>query len=98
MVIETAQIEVKDHCAEAFESGVRAAREIFLAAEGCRSVALWRSFEHPLRYTLVVEWETVEDHIVTFRQSPGFAAWRRLVQDCFASPPRVEHQSIVSLS
>jgi heme-degrading monooxygenase HmoA len=97
MVIEIAHIEVKTGSVEKFEAGVRAAREIFLAAEGCRGMALWRSVEHDLRYRLVVEWDTLEHHTVTFRQSPGFAAWRQLVQDCFASPPQVEHQSIVPL-
>jgi quinol monooxygenase YgiN len=97
VIIEIAQIEVKPGYAERFESGVRAARKIFSAAQGCHGVALWHSVERPSFYRLIVEWETIQHHVVTFRESPGFAAWRELVQDCFASPPQVEHQEIVSL-
>ena len=97
MIVEIAQIEVKAGSVEKFEVGVRAAREIFLAAAGCRGIKLWRSVEHQFRYRLVVEWETLQHHTVTFRQSPGFTAWRQLVQDCFASSPQVEHNEIVPL-
>ncbi|MNT48405.1 hypothetical protein D3C72_1851860 [compost metagenome] len=54
---------------------------------------LFRSIEQPEQYTLVVEWETVEDHMVHFRESPEFQQWRALVGDTFAAPPNVHHVS-----
>ena len=33
---------------------------------------LYRSIEQPQRYTLVVDWETVENHMVDFRESTDF--------------------------
>jgi heme-degrading monooxygenase HmoA len=52
---------------------------------------LQRCVERPAHYRLVVKWETVEDHMVYFRQSDDFQDWRRLAGKYFASPPVVEH-------
>jgi hypothetical protein len=38
-----------------------------------------------------VQWETLENHTVDFRGSTDFQEWRKLVGDCFAAPPEVEH-------
>ena len=97
MVTEVAQIEVKPGFEAQFEQGVRQARALFLEAQGCQEMRLWRSLEQPLRYRLLVEWNTLEDHTVRFRGSPAFGTWRELVQECFASPPQVEHQQDVPL-
>ena len=48
-----------------------------------------------MRYLLFVQWETLEDHIVHFRNSENFAEWRRLAGPHFAAPPRVEHYEVV---
>jgi quinol monooxygenase YgiN len=52
---------------------------------------LSRSLEHPARYRLFVQWATLENHTVDFRESPDFLEWRKLVGHCFAAPPQVEH-------
>jgi len=97
MIYEIATIEVAPEREEAFEAGVRAARPLFDAADGCRSIGLQRSIEHPSRYRLIVGWDTVDHHMVEFRNSPAFDRWRELVGPHFASPPVVEHVSDVSL-
>jgi len=91
MITEIAQIEVGPGDEEAFEKAVARAVPHFLAAEGCHGVRLARSEEFPQRYRLLVEWETVEHHTVTFRGSEGFARWRELAGPYFAIPPVVEH-------
>ena len=95
MIFEVATIEVKAGAEEDFESGVFEAVTIFRRAQGCRSLRLERSVEFPSRYRLVVGWETIEDHTVRFRESPGFQAWRSLVGHTFAASPTVEHTSVV---
>jgi quinol monooxygenase YgiN len=94
MVLEIAQIEVKPGHEAAFEHGVSEAAPLFRRAKGCRSMALHRSVEQPTRYRLMVQWETLENHTVDFRESPDFQAWRALVSDHFAAPPAVEHTAI----
>jgi heme-degrading monooxygenase HmoA len=91
MIMEIAQIDVKPGMEERFEAGVRAAAPVFKRAKGCRGMALQRSHEKPQRYRLFVQWDTLENHTVDFRGSADFQEWRKLVGDCFAAPPDVEH-------
>jgi heme-degrading monooxygenase HmoA len=94
MVHEIAVIEIKPGMEKAFEEGAAKAVPLFQRAKGCRSMELRRSVETPTRYHLVVGWDTVEDHMVSFRQSADFQAWRDLVSHCFAGPPDMEHTSL----
>jgi heme-degrading monooxygenase HmoA len=96
MVLEAARIRVLDGREAAFEAGVAKAAPLFRRAKGCRSMSLRASEEEPGVYVLMVEWETLEDHTVTFRGSEDFHEWRRLVSDCFAEPPQVEHLRLVA--
>jgi quinol monooxygenase YgiN len=91
MILEIAEIEVKPGEEDAFEEGVRKAIPLFLRARGCHGVDLHRTVEAPNRYKLIVTWETVEDHMVHFRNSADFQEWRRLVGPHFAAPPQVVH-------
>ncbi len=91
MFWEIAQIEVKPGDESAFEAAVGKAVPLFKSARGCKGMRLHRSVEHPSRYRLVVDWDTVEDHTVHFRGSENFQEWRRLVGGFFASTPVVEH-------
>lgn len=95
MIYEIAQIEVIPGSEEAFEQAVKEAAPVFQAAKGCRSLRIDRSIEHPSRYRLVVGWDSVEDHMVTFRESDNFQRWRTLAGPHFASPPQVEHVETV---
>jgi len=42
-------------------------------------------------YLLMVEWDTVDDHLVHFRASPEYEEWRRLASPFFAQAPAVHH-------
>jgi len=90
-VTEIAVIEIRDGEEERFEAGAGAAVPLFRGAKGCRSMRIERSVERPLRYRLFVEWETIENHTVDFRQSDAFQQWRALVSGSFAAAPEVEH-------
>lgn len=91
MVLEIAQIDVKPGMEDAFEAGVREAAPLFKRAKGCTGLSLQRSAEMPQRYRLFVQWNTLENHTVDFRESADFQEWRRLVGHTFATPPEVEH-------
>ena len=95
MITEIAQIDVKPGMEKQFEAGVAKAAPLFKRANGCKGMALSRSHEKPQRYRLFVHWDTVENHMTDFRNSPDFQEWRKLVGHCFASPPEVEHASFV---
>lgn len=95
MFIEVAEVTVTDPAG--FEAAVAEARPHFLASEGCEGLTLHRVVETPDVYRLLVKWRTVEDHMVTFRQSEGFQAWRALASPFFAAPPSVTHSHEVPL-
>ncbi len=91
MVFEIAEIDVIAGQEADFEQAVAEASQYFQAAKGYNSLELNRSVENTSRYRLVVGWDTVEDHMVTFRESDSFQQWRKLASPFFAEAPRVEH-------
>jgi hypothetical protein len=44
----------------------------------------------------MIEWETLDNHIVDFRNSPAFLEWRAIVSPFFAAPPAVEHFQLLT--
>ena len=74
-----------------FAAAYRAAVAQLEASEGFRSARLNRGIESPSRFVLLVEWETLEAHTVSFRESERFTRWRELIGPYFDGPPRVEH-------
>ncbi len=95
MFMEVAEIHIKAGNEALFEAAVQQAVHLFQRARGCRKMHLERSVEQPSSYTLRVEWDTIDDHMVHFRESADFQAWRALVGEHFAAPPQVGHTTKV---
>ncbi|KKC24813.1 antibiotic biosynthesis monooxygenase family protein [Sphingomonas sp. SRS2] len=95
MIKELAEIDIKPGHEQAFEEAAALAKDLFLASKGCIAFRLHRSMEQPSRYRMFVEWETIEDHMIEFRNSDAFVEWRKLCGPHFQNPPRVEHLVIV---
>lgn len=91
MIREVAHLEIDPARTAGFLAGYRAAVPLFLAAKGCRSVALEQCVEQPGRFHLLIVWNTLEDHTVHFRNSEDFQKWRGLVGEYFVEPPQVVH-------
>ncbi len=91
MVLEHAVIDVTPGREAEFEAAFASASANISGSPGCRAVRLRRCIETPARYLLLVEWERLEDHTETFRQSPSFQRWRQGVGELFAAAPAVEH-------
>ena len=91
MVLEHAVITVKPGTAEEFERAMVQARSVIAACRGFVSLEVRRGVETPDRYVLLVRWETLEDHMVGFRESDAFVEWRSLIGPYFESPPLVDH-------
>lgn len=95
MIYEFATITIDPARADDFEAAVNMARPYFEEAPGFVSFALQKSIENVGRYILIVGWETVEAHVIDFRNAEGFQAWRNLVGGFFTSPPTVEHTNTI---
>jgi heme-degrading monooxygenase HmoA len=91
MVLEHALIDIRPGTGRDFEVALDEARQVIAASPGFVSLRLHRGVETEDRYLLLVEWETLEDHVVGFRESDAFTAWRALIGPYFASPPDVVH-------
>ena len=91
MITERARLTIKTGEEPEFEVAFGKAAPLFLRAKGCKGVSIERVVETPNVYILVVDWETLEDHTVTFRGTEDFQEWRRLAGPHFASAPEVEH-------
>jgi heme-degrading monooxygenase HmoA len=96
MILEAAEIRISPANKRDFEAAFTEARKIIASMPGFISHQLQRGIETDGRYLLLVEWRTVEDHTLGFRQSPQFQRWRELLGPFFASPPAVEHYERVS--
>jgi heme-degrading monooxygenase HmoA len=95
MISEIAILDVKDGEAAVFEIALSEAAALFKRAKGCLAFRLECSLEIPGRYWLIVHWETLEDHVVHFRNSDDHSAWHRLVRPHLALAPVLEHGRIV---
>lgn len=91
MIYEIAELYIKPETSAEFEAAVTQAVPLFQRAAGCLSMRLERCIEIPGTYHLVVGWQTVDNHMVDFRNSADFQEWRRLVGGFFALPPKVDH-------
>ena len=86
MILEVADIRVKEGTQAEFEKSVQVALDtIFPKAKGFVGQTFRKSIESADRYLLLLSWETLEDHTVGFRGSALFAEWRGLVGGFFAS-------------
>jgi heme-degrading monooxygenase HmoA len=91
VILERAIITVKPGQAEDFEKAFAQAAPLIRAAKGCRKAEMRRGIENPDSFILLAEWDTLEDHMVGFRESAAFAEWRAVLGPHFASAPAVEH-------
>jgi heme-degrading monooxygenase HmoA len=95
MVLEHAVINIKPGLDQEFEAALTEARSVVAESDGFISLNLHRGIESPDQYLLMIQWRTLEDHTVGFRQSERFTRWRALIGSYFESPPEVIHLSPV---
>ncbi|MBT9495477.1 MAG: antibiotic biosynthesis monooxygenase [Paucibacter sp.] len=96
MILEIAEIQIQPGQQAAFESAIaHGIKNVISQAQGFISARVQHGLESPERYMLQIEWATLEDHTLHFRDGPLFPAWRAIVGPFFAQPPRVEHYHAV---
>lgn len=97
VIREVADIRIQPGQQAAFEEAIqRALATVMVQAKGARRWRVDKGIENPERYVLQIDWETLEDHTVGFRQGPLFAQWRAIIGPFFAAPPHVEHFVVVA--
>ena len=97
MILEIAEIRIAPGQQAAFDEAIqRALATVASQATGMRGYKVNKGIESPERYVLQIFWDTLEDHTVGFRQGPLFAQWRAIIGPFFASPPVVEHFTLLT--
>jgi heme-degrading monooxygenase HmoA len=99
MILEVADIRIQPGQQAAFDEAIqRGLSSVISRAKGFQGWKVNKGLESPERYLLMIFWDTLEDHTVAFRGGPLFAEWRAIVGPFFASPPVVEHFTLLGKS
>ena len=99
MILELADIRIPPGKQAEFDAAIKRGVETVISkAKGFRGYKINKSIETPERYVLMIFWDTLENHTVDFRGSPAFQEWRAIVGPFFATPPVVEHFTLLAKS
>lgn len=90
MILEVAILNVIAEKPEEFEDTFSTAQNIISSVKGYKWHQLQRYIEVPNRHILLVQWETLEDHTVGFRQSAEYLEWKKLLHPFYDPSPTVE--------
>jgi heme-degrading monooxygenase HmoA len=90
-VLEVAMLNVIPGRESEFELAFKQASKIISSMKGFVHLQLQRCLERPNGYVLLVNWETLADHTVGFRQSSEYQEWRALLHHFYDPFPTVEH-------
>ncbi len=96
MILEVATLDVRPGQEVAFEAAFREASAIISSMRGYVSHELQRCLERRNRYVLLVNWQTLEDHTIGFRQSAEYQRWKTLLHHFYDPFPTVEHYELVA--
>lgn len=91
MILEVAILDVIPGREKQFELNFSIAEKIISSMKGYVNHQLQRCIEKPNRYILLVNWQTLEDHTIGFRQSSEYQEWKKLLHEFYDPFPTVEH-------
>ena len=95
MILEVAILNVIPTQEKEFEVAFDKAQKIISSINGYVSSQLHRCIEKNNQYILLVNWQTLEDHTVGFRESIEYQEWRTLLHHFYDPFPEVEHYKSV---
>ncbi len=91
MILEVAMLQVIAGKEKSFEQDFDTAGQYISSIKGYIKHSLKKCIELPNKYILLVEWETLEDHTIGFRQSAAYLEWKKLLHHYYDPFPTVEH-------
>ncbi|MEE9338658.1 MAG: antibiotic biosynthesis monooxygenase [Methylococcaceae bacterium] len=95
MILEVAILDVIIGKETEFEEAFGKAQAIISSMKGYQSHQLQKCVENNSRYILLVNWDSLEDHTVGFRESSQYQEWRKLLHHFYDPFPEVEHYTSV---
>jgi heme-degrading monooxygenase HmoA len=97
MILEVAILKIKPNLNQEFETAFQEASTIIAAIPGYIDHDLQKCLEVDNQYLLLVNWQTLEDHTIGFRQSTEYQTWKNLLHHFYEPFPIVEHYQACSL-
>ena len=97
MIQEVAILKIKPNLDREFETAFKEASSIIASMPGYISHDLQKCLEVENQYLLLVNWETLSDHTVGFRESTQYQTWKELLHHFYDPFPTVEHYKTVLL-
>ncbi len=91
MILEVAILKIKPAMNQEFEAAFSQASSIIASMPGYIDHNLQQCIEVDNQYLLLVNWQTLEDHTVGFRQSEKYQNWKELLHHFYDPFPVVEH-------
>ena len=91
MILEVAILNVIIGKEKDFENDFKIASKYISEIEGYINHSLKKCIEQKNKYILLVEWQTLEDHTIGFRQSDSYLEWKKLLHHYYDPFPIVEH-------
>ena len=98
MILEHAYLNVRPGTEDAFLEALATAKQFIARTEGFIGMEVSRCVEEPSNFLLLVEWETLEAHIVGFREGPDYAPWRAALHHFYDPMPVVQHFEVVEVA
>ncbi len=96
MILEVAILKIKPDMNQEFEAAFNQASSIIASMPGYISHDLQKCMELDNQYLLLVNWQSLEDHTVGFRQSAEYQTWKELLHHFYDPFPTVEHYTKIS--
>ena len=91
MILEVAILNIRPGESADFERAFAEAQTIIASMPGYISHQLLHCLEAADKYIFLVQWQTLEDHTVGFRQSAQYQDWKQRLHHFYEPFPTVEH-------
>ena len=91
MILEVAILNIKTGQESQFEKDFAQAGQYISSVKGYSSHTLQKCIEQKNKYILLVNWDTLKDHVIGFRQSEQYQGWKNLLHHYYDPFPIVEH-------
>lgn len=95
MILEVALLQVKKGLEHQFEKDFALAGKYISSIDGYLKHSLQKCIEQENKYLLLVEWRSLEDHTIGFRQSAVYQEWKTLLHHYYDPFPVVEYYQTV---
>ncbi|OMQ13303.1 antibiotic biosynthesis monooxygenase [[Flexibacter] sp. ATCC 35103] len=91
MILEAVFLYVKPDFVTQFETDFIKASQYISSIHGYLGHRLEKCLEVENKYLLLVDWNTLEDHTVGFRNSEAYLEWKKMLHHYYEPFPVVEH-------